>query len=80
MIVSYVKPYSLCLDQMLNLATFSIKLYVENGWLPTHRSAHKLVPDFGAITRMFDILFATGMTSLDHPIATQTSSEANALR
>lgn len=50
----------------------------ENGH--THKSAHKLAPDFGTITATSDMRLAAGMMSLLHPTATQMSPTLNALR
>lgn len=46
----------------------------------TQKSAHKLAPDLGTITETFDIVLATGRTSLLHPTATHTSPALKALR
>lgn len=46
----------------------------------TQQSAHRLAPDLGTTTAIFDIRFAAGITSLLHPTATHTSPTPKALR
>ncbi len=65
------------LDQAAN---DSLCAYIPEAWAGTvHKSAHRAVPETGAVMLMLDDRLARGMRSSEEPTMAQTSFAAKAL-